>query len=285
MIMKKIILLGVAILAFVVTGCNKENAENIKSNLITEMSISIEGSDTKVAVTPTASGLKYEWSGSESVWVFPAEAGQQTPILFSYNSSTGKFTSSTGLVEGKQYFATYSNGTSQANSEYNADGEVKAAMLIGYAEDLVTLPMVSDIFTATAGGTFTNLHHTCGVVEIPLTGSGSIYDIQFNAYDSSPRGYVTGEFDVKFTPEGKIGEFVKSKLTNNTRAASYNYQSKSSPLELTETPQSVYIALLPGEYNNVKLYCNDMAKTIASGLSVTVERGKVHKKSAPLNVK
>ena len=117
--MKKIILLGVAILAFVATGCNKENAENIKSNLITEMSISIEGSDTKVAVTPTASGLKYEWSGSESVWVFPAEAGQQTPILFSYNSSTGKFTSSTGLVEGKQYFATYSNGTSQANSEYN----------------------------------------------------------------------------------------------------------------------------------------------------------------------
>ena len=92
--MKKIILLGVAILAFVATGCNKENAENIKSNLITEMSISIEGSDTKVAVTPTASGLKYEWSGSESVWVFPAEAGQQTPILFSYNSSTGKFTSS-----------------------------------------------------------------------------------------------------------------------------------------------------------------------------------------------
>ena len=82
--MKKIILLGVAILAFVATGCNKENAENIKSNLITEMSISIEGSDTKVAVTPTASGLKYEWSGSESVWVFPAEAGQQTPILFSY---------------------------------------------------------------------------------------------------------------------------------------------------------------------------------------------------------
>lgn len=223
MIMKKIILLGVAILAFVATGCNKENAENIKSNLITEMSISIEGSDTKVAVTPTASGLKYEWSGSESVWVFPAEAGQQTPILFSYNSSTGKFTSSTGLVEGKQYFATYSNGTSQANSEYNADGEVKAAMSIGYAEDLVNLPMVSDIFTATAEGTFTNLHHTCGVVEIPLTGSGSIFDIQFNAYNSSPRGYVTGEFDVKFTSEGKIGEFVKSNLTDNTRSASYNY--------------------------------------------------------------
>lgn len=285
MIMKKIILFGVAVLAFVATGCNKENAENIKSNLITEMSISIEGSDTKVAVTPTASGLKYEWSGDESVRVFPAEAGQQTPILFSYNSSTGKFTSSTGLVEGKQYFATYSNGTSQANSEYNADGEVKAAMLIGYAEDLVTLPMVSDIFTATAEGTFTNLHHTCGVVEIPLTGSGSIFDIQFNAYDSSPRGYVTGEFDVKFTSEGKIGEFVKSTNSNNTRAGSYNYKSESSPLELTETPQSVYIALLPGEYNNVKLYCNDMAKTIASGLSVTVERGKVHKKSAPLNVK
>ena len=283
--MKKIILFGVAVLAFVATGCNKENAENIKSNLITEMSISIEGSDTKVAVTPTASGLKYEWSGDESVRVFPAEAGQQTPILFSYNSSTGKFTSSTGLVEGKQYFATYSNGTSQANSEYNADGEVKAAMLIGYAEDLVTLPMVSDIFTATAEGTFTNLHHTCGVVEIPLTGSGSIFDIQFNAYDSSPRGYVTGEFDVKFTSEGKIGEFVKSTNSNNTRAGSYNYKSESSPLELTETPQSVYIALLPGEYNNVKLYCNDMAKTIASGLSVTVERGKVHKKSAPLNVK
>ena len=283
--MKKIILFGVAILAFVATGCNKENAENIKSNLITEMSISIEGSDTKVAVTPTASGLKYEWSDDESVWVFPAEAGQQTPILFKYNSSTGKFTSSTGLVEGKQYFATYSNGTSQANSEYNADGEVKAAMLIGYKEDLVNLPMVSDIFTATAEGTFTNLHHTCGVVEIPLTGSGSIFDIQFNAWDSSPRGYVTGVFDVKFTSEGKIGEFVKNTNNNNTRAASYNYYSSSSPLELTETPQSVYIALLPGKYNNVKLYCNDYEKTIASGLSVTVERGKVHKKSAPLNVK
>lgn len=284
--MKKIILLGVAILAFVATGCNKENAENIKSNLITEMSISIEGSDTKVAVTPTASGLKYEWSGSETVYVYPAEAGQNTPIRFDYDASTGKFTSTTGLTAGKQYFATYSgDGHSQASSEYNADGEIKAAMQIGYTSSLHTLPVVSDIFTATADGTIATLHHTCGVVEIPLTGSGSIYDIQFNAYNSSPRGYVTGAFDVKFTSEGKIGEFVKSNLTNNTRAASFDYKSSSSPLVLSETPQSVYIALLPGEYNNVTLYCNDMAKTIASGLSVTVERGKVHKKSAPLNVK
>lgn len=63
------------------------------------------------------------------------------------------------------------------------------------------------------------------------------------------------------------------------------YTTYSTPLTLTAEPKSLFIPLLPGTYNNVTI-CNndDISYPLAGGLSVTVERGKVHKKSTAINV-
>lgn len=276
--MKKIMFVMVAALAWVVTACSEDKAViSNNENLIKEISLSIEGSDTRMAYEATAAGLKFSWEDGESVYVFPAEADNHTEILFNYDSSTGKFTSGIGLEPGKKYYAIC--GSSQTGDKYNVGG-VSAALTLSTFESLTDLPMVSDIFTATADGTFSTLHHTCGVVEIPFTGTGTLSEVMFNAYNSTDP-FVRGDFTVSFTDD-KVGTITKGNL--NYYKYIYEYTTYYTPLTLTAEPTSLFIPLLPGTYNNVTIYNNDVDDTLATGLSVTVERGKVHKKSTPINV-
>lgn len=276
--MKKIMFCMVAALAWVVTACSEDEAViSNNENLIKEISLSIEGSDTRMAYEATAEGLKFTWENGESVYVFPAEADNHTEVLFTYNSSTGKFTSGKGLEVGKKYYAIY--GSSQTGDKYNVGG-VSAALTLSGVVSLTNLPMVSDIFTATADGTFSTLHHTCGVVEIPFTGTGTLSKVFFNAYNST-EPFVRGDFTVSFTDD-KVGTITKGNM--NYYKYINEYTTYYTPLTLTSTPQSLFIPLLPGTYNNVIIYNNDGDDELAKGLSVTVERGKVHKKSTAINV-
>lgn len=276
--MKKIMFFMVAALAWVVTACSEDEAViSNNENLIKEISLSIEGSNTRMAYEATAAGLKFSWVDGEPVYVFPAEADNHTEILFTYDSSTGKFISGKGLEVGKKYYAI--RGGSQTGDKYNVGG-VSAALSLAAVESLTNLPMVSDIFTATADGTFSTLHHTCGVVEIPFTGTGTLSEVLFNAYNST-EPYVRGKFTVSFTDD-KVGTITKGNM--NYYKYINEYTTYYTPLTLTSTPQSLFIPLLPGTYNNVIIYNNDGDDTLAKGLSVTVERGKVHKKSTAINV-
>mgnify|MGYP003299576189 FL=1 len=268
----------VAALAWVVTACSEDEAViSNNENLIKEISLSIEGSDTRMAYEATAAGLKFSWEDGDPVYVFPAETDNHTQVAFTYDSNTGKFISGTGLEEGKKYYAI--RGNSQIGDKYNVGG-VSAALTLSSIGSLTNLPMVSDIFTATADGTFSTLHHTCGVVEIPFTGTGTLDKVQFNAYNST-EPYVRGNFTVSFTDE-KVGTITKGDLSNYKYI--YENTTYDTPLTLTSTPQSLFIPLLPGTYNNVIIYNNDGVDELAKGLSVTVERGKVHKKSTAINV-
>lgn len=267
----------VAALAWVVTACSEDEAViSNNENLIKEISLSIEGSDARMAYEATDAGLKFTWSDGDAVYVFPAEADNHTEVLFTYDSSTGKFTSGIGLEAGKKYYAI--RGNSQTGDKYNVDG-VSAALTLSNIEPLTNLPMVSDIFTATAGGTFSTLHHTCGVVEIPFTGTGTLTEVQFNFFYSTGSIFPCGNFTVSFSDD-KVGAITRS----NTNPFIYEYTNYSTPLALSSTPQSLFIPLLPGTYDNVIIYNNDGDDELAKGLSVTVERGKVHKKSIAINV-
>lgn len=268
----------VAALAWVVTACSEDEAViSNNENLIKEISLSIEGSNSRMAYEATAAGLKFTWGDYDRVYVQPAEADNQTYVEFTYDPSTGKFTSDTGLVAGKKYYATY--GDSQTDDKYNVGG-VSAALALSAVEPLTDLPMVSDIFTATADGTFSTLHHICGVVEIPFTGTGTLSEVMFNAYNST-EPYVRGDFTVSFTDD-KVGTITKGNMNNYKYI--YEYTTNYTPLTLTSTPQSLFIPLLPGSYDKVTIYNNDGDDILAENLSVTVERGKVHKKSTAINV-
>ena len=277
--MKKIMFFMVAALAWVVTACSEDEAViSNNENLIKEISLSIEGSNTRMAYEAIAAGLKFTWEDGDPVYVFPAEVDNHTQVTFTYDSSTGKFTSGTGLEAGKKYYAI--RGNSQTGDKYNVGG-VSAALTLSATEPLTNLPMVSDIFTATADGTFSTLHHTCGVVEIPFTGTGTLDKVQFNTFYSTEL-YVCGDFKVSFTNDDKVGTITKENM--NDYVFIYENTTYYTPLTLTSTPQSLFIPLLPGTYNNVIILNNDGYNELAENLSVTVERGKVHKKSTAINV-
>lgn len=277
--MKKIMFFMVAALAWVVTACSEDEAViNNNENLIKEISLSIEGSNSRMAYEATDAGLKFTWEDDDIVYVFPAEADNHTEVVFTYDSEKGKFTSGTGLDAGKMYYAIY--GNSQTGDKYNVGG-VSAALTLSGTEPLTNLPMVSDIFTATADGTFSTLHHTCGVVEIPFTGTGTLDKVQFNAFYST-EPYVRGDFTVSFTNDDKVGTITKGNM--NGYVYIYENTTYYNPLTLTSTPQSLFIPLLPGTYNNVIIFNNDGYNELAENLSVTVERGKVHLKSTAINV-
>ena len=277
--MKKIMFFMLAALAWVVTACSEYEAViSNNENLIKEISLSIEGSNTRMAYEATDAGLKFTWEDGDPVYVFLAEADNHTEIVFTYDSSTGKFISGKGLEVGKKYYAI--RGSSQTGDKYNVGG-VSAALTLSANGSLTNLPMVSDIFTATADGTFSTLHHTCGVVEIPFTGTGTLSEVLFNAY-SSTEPYVRGDFTVSFTNDDKVGTITKGNLSNYTYINEYT--TDSTPLELTSTPQSLFIPLLPGTYNKVIIFNLAGDDALPEELSVTVERGKVHKKSTAINV-
>ena len=277
--MKKIMFFMVAALAWVVTACSEDEAViNNNENMITELSLSIEGSDARMAYEATDAGLKFAWEDGDKVYVFLAEAGQQTALAFTYSSSTKTFTNNgIGLEAGKKYYAVY--GNSQTGDKYNVGG-VSAALTLSSPNSLNNLPMVSDIFTATAGGTFSTLHHTCGVVEIPFTGTGTLTEVQFNFFGSTGSIFPCGDFTVSFSDD-KVGAITRK----NTTPYIYEYTNYSTPLALSSTPQSLFIPLLPGTYDNVIIFNeNGFGDKLAEGLSVTVERGKVHKKATAINV-
>lgn len=279
--MKNIMFFMVAALAWVVTACSEDEAViNNNENLIKEISLVIEGSDSRVSYTPDATGLKFEWEDGNRVIVLPAEANNHAAVEFKYNKSSEKFVSNTGLEAGKKYYAIHD--FTQSPADCNVGG-ISAGLLHAANGRLGSLPMVSDIFTATAEGTISTLHHTCGVVEIPFTGNGTLSDVDFNAYNSTSDKLVRGKFTVSFTDDGKVGTITRGQYLNNCTYITEYTTYSGDPLTLSSTPQSLFIPLLPGTYNNVKIIMNSTT-TLAEGLSVTVERGKVHKKAQAINV-
>ena len=280
--MKNIMLFMVAALAWVVTACSEDEAViNNNENLIKEISLVIEGSDSRVSYTPDATGLKFEWEDGNRVIVLPAEANNHAAVEFKYNKSSEKFVSNTGLEAGKKYYAIHD--FTQKPADCNVGG-VNAGLLLAGHGRLGGLPMVSDIFTATAEGTISTFHHTCGVVEIPFTGNGTLSKVNFNAYNSTSDKFVRGDFTVSFTDEGKVGTITRGQYLSGNTYMNESTTRLGGPLTLSSTPQSLFIPLLPGTYNNVIIYNNDGVDKLAEGLSVTVERGKVHKKAQAINV-
>ena len=284
--MKKMLFLFAA--ALMMVACNNDNEPVVNNdNLINEITLAIEKSETRTVVTNDAEGLKFEWNENDIVYVFPAESGNTTSVVFEYNPETGKFTSGiASLTEGAKYFAV--SGRSQTGDKFNQGG-IKAAMYLSARPNLINLPMVSDVFTATADGTFATLHHISSVVEIPITGTEGkqIYDIEFNVYNStSGDKKAVGIADVTFDENGIINGITKGTASNpSSTCAQYD---ESSPLTLSSTPQSIFIPILSGTYNNIliqyQVVDGNTESTIMREDEFTFVRGKLHKKLSAVDI-
>ena len=280
--MKKIMFVLVAALACVVTACSEDEAVvNNNENLITELNLAIEGSDSRLTgeYVPDE-GFKFQWEKEDPVYVYPAEEGESTPVEFVYDAEDQIFkldTDEEGLVAGNEYYAVCGK---MQDSGFNS-GKICAKMNL-QNHLLANLPMVSDIFTATADGTFATLHHMAGIVEIPVNGSGEIYDIKLDVYNSTDEN-LCNYFDVTFDAEGQVSTIDKTATSNRTTMSPTVNPTSSNLLTLSETEQSLFFPALPGTYDNVRIQYS--VKDMGGGYSInnlgtlTVQRGKINKKS------
>lgn len=280
--MKKIMFVLVAALACVVTACSEDEAVvNNNENLITELNLAIEGSDSRLTGEHVPDeGFKFQWEDNELVYVYPAVVGESTPVEFVYDGANQIFKlgiGEVGLVAGKKYYAVC--GATQT-SGFNSDKICAKMNLMNH--HIANLPMVSDIFTATADGTFTTLHHMAGIVEIPVKGSGEIYDIILDVYNSTDKN-LCNYFDVNFDAEGQVSTIDKTATSSRTTMSPTLNPTSSNMLTLSETEHSLFFPALPGTYDNVRIQYS--VKGLGAGYSInnlgtlTVQRGKINKKS------
>lgn len=282
--MKKIMFLLVATTVWMVTACSKDDAVlTDNENLITELKLYIEGSDTRITneYVPGV-GFKFQWEDTDPVYVYPAETGNSSATTFRYNEETETFTLDEGsaLVAGNKYYAVYGN---MQGSGFNS-GKICAAMELNNGL-LGSITMVSDIFTATAEETFSTLHHMVGIVEIPLKGSIEIYDIKMSIYGSTDP-LLYGPFTVEFDGDDKVSTITKTGSSKSSMQSTVSYKS-SSQLSLSETEQSLFFLALPGTYDKVKItYYHDYGyyETENLSTSLTVQRGKINKKSTAVTI-
>lgn len=286
--MKKIMFVLVAALACVVTACSEDEAVvNNNENLITELNLAIEGSDSRLTGEHVPDvGFKFQWEKEDPVYVYPAEKGNDTFVTFVYDAEDQIFkleTGESGLVEGERYYAVCGR---MQDSGFNS-GKVCAKMQL-WNSLLANLPMVSDIFTATADGTFATLHHMAGIVEIPVKGSGEINTIKLSVYNSTTDdNKLCEDFDVEFGDDGKVGTETITKTSSSSTIESTYFYKIDNPLTLSETEQSLFFPALPGTYNNVEVSYNignNGGNSIDISGTLTVQRGKINKKGTAVTI-
>lgn len=275
--MKMIFTILAIALVLGVVGCSNEDvATNGDTNLIKEIKLDIETDSRVTADYDSALGFSFEWQDGEQVAVYPAEAGNETCIWFTYNKASDKFTSNTGLVEGKEYYAIGGNYYAGTNQDV-----IKGGLYIDNEQDLTSLPKASKVFTASAEGTFAVMYNMVSIIEVPIVGSGTIKGVEINTYDSRPSracrgGFYCNPYDLSIT---------KSSNTSYT-AARDSSNNKVGTLELSSTPQSLFFVIIPGVYNNFKVYYEPggvFTQNLLSG-DFEAKRGKIHKRSTPLEI-
>ena len=169
------------------------------------------------------------------------------------------------MEAGKKYFAT-SDVFSSAGKAFTIEGdEILFKARLQY--DMANIPLISDVFYAKTDGTIAPIHHTVGLVEVPVkldteSSSTTLKDLGF----SQSAGYFIA------TP-------AKPYFKQATDA-NYSSWAHMGDKELnTTTATSIFIPMLPGTYVNPYLnynYGNTSRQKSLTG-TLTVECGKVTK--------
>lgn len=244
--MKKIMFFVVAAFALVAVGCSKDEvAVNDEVQYITEFKADFAGADTRMAVThnPT-SGLKFSWEVGDKLYIYAYE-DNKAYATYEYES-TGNFKhiSGTAMAAGKKYFATNQlpNDTPLFFTK-DSEGKIKYKMTLGTG-GVKNLPLISDIFLADTNGTIAKMHHTVGVVEIPvMLSSRSTKDqLQLKKFAFNG-GIVSGQFFA--TSESP---YFMDDANNNVFSDAWVEEAVTLSKEKVT---SCFIPVFPGNYGSV----------------------------------
>lgn len=267
--MKKIMLFFVV--ACIMAACNNDNEVLNEPQYITEFKADFSA-DTRMTVNSTAEGLKFTWENGDNLYVFQADNPSVSFKKYEYDADTQTFKLATGgfaaMEAGKKYFAT--NDVFYAVNHFTIEGDeihFKTTLYYTTECDIADIPLISDVFDAKADGTIARMHHTVGVVEVPvkLDAESSSTTLQNLGFSKSAGTFIA-------TPKPPYFK----EASNGTYSSWANMGDKELN---TTTATSIFIPMLPGTYVNPSLnyeYGNKSGQKSLTG-TLTVERGKITK--------
>ena len=278
--MKKIMFFVAAAFALVAVGCSKDEvAVNDEVQYITEFKADFAGPDTRIAVTHNpASGLKFSWEIGDKLYIYDPEVNN-TYAVYEYDSD-GKFKFNnigTAMLEGKDYFATNRAGIS--NPFFTKDGEGNISFKMTLSSGVKNLPLISDIFSAKTDGTIAKMHHTVGVVEVPVK---LMEGSTFTELDNF--GFKSNITAGDFYAAPAYPYFIDD-ANNNVYNEAWAKESVSLK---TDQTTSCFIPVFPRTYSSVIFkyeYNEDVAGSYGAGTNVIVACGKITKLQETVNLK
>ena len=282
--MKKNFYLFAATVVLAAVGCSKDDAaaqEEVK--YVSEIKIGFEGG-TRVTAEQIASGLKFSFEDGEEICLNeynPDRIGIN--IYYEYDASSKTFKAKdeiNKLQEGKKYFAMAGNYLF-ISVKLDDAGNIIAQPSLNINTGLSNIPMITDVFTASADGTVATMHHLVGVVEVPVKlDPESTCDVLYQLNLAGVSG-LSGDFTA--IPEAPYIKEV-------TNPYSTTVSDVLNVTLSTESATSVFIPVLPGTYTdaitlNRFYYKGADLKNSGAALgddysnpkTLVVERGKITK--------
>lgn len=280
--MKKIFYLFAATLVLAAVGCSKDDAAQEEVKYVSEIKIGFEG-DTRVSASHSDAGLKFAWENGDVVYLYEDGNTSATAKCLEYDATSATFKPQSGndtnmLEVGKKYFAiTYSDWYFISVDDNTGASVVESKL--GNGLGLKSIPMISDVFEATAENTMTTMHHLVGVVEIPVKAAVAGVQLQqMYLYSQRSNNAISGYFAVSpVAPDNLIfgdrdGYFENANQTDS-----------DAPIELSTTEaKSIFIPAFPGIYEPIDFKYALVGKKVAvieTTRPLIVERGKITKVS------
>lgn len=272
--MKKVMFLLAATLVLVATGCNKENAVADDVQYVSELKVNFEG-DTRVSTSHSEAGLKFAWEDGDNIEVWEDLNTSALRKIFTYDATTQTFKPSSNsdkLEIGKKYFAVNASNWYYIDA---TDGKSSIPMTLKGGTGVNNVPMISDVFEATAENTMTTMHHIVGVVEIPVKASANGKQLQRVGLNSQTANHaLRGDFTI--TPEAPYTLTSTYGYFDN-----YNQLASDSPIDLsTSEVKSIFVPAFPGTYSTIDIkyqLVGESEKKIETGHQLVVERGEITK--------
>lgn len=280
--MKKIFYFFAATVVLAAVGCSKDDAASNDAKYVSEIKIGFEG-DTRVSASHSAAGLQFAWEDGDDVYVYEDGNTEAIAKMLEYDAASATFKPQSGndtnmLEVGKKYFAVTYSDWYWISVDENTGASVVESKL-GNGLGLKSIPMISDVFEATAENTMATMHHLVGVVEIPVIAAVDGVQLQqMYLYTQRANSAVSGYFAV--SPVAPY-DLIYGGRTGYFESA--NQTASKAPIELSTTEAtSIFIPAFPGIYEPIDFkytLVGNNEEVFETERSLTVERGKITKVS------
>lgn len=210
---------------------------------------------TELATRTTLDGEhNVVWSEGDQIVVFGLQNEQGNNIGNAFELTEGagtKYGVFSGSIESgySGYYALYPyscfNGMHASGKyqiELNPSAVFTESNFVDGANPMIAYGTENDGF---------KFHNLCGIVEFRITGAGTITNIEIASGDRKPLAGL-------FTADPETYELTpKNTASGNVENYQCIYASLAEPIELSQTPRSVYAILPPGTYENLQVRTED----------------------------